>query len=358
MSTTITMWLGIAFVVLSIIATYLQAWLWGFPMVPDPGGPDPNGKSTAPKHWIQVHRIAGMFYVLIYIVLMAEMIPRLWEYQVELPARTVMHAVFGIMIGLILIAKLGIIRWFQHFGKSLPVLGFWLFACTIILALLSLPHAIRGLAVTGAAATPANVERVQRILGNLDLGEGIETSELTTIQSLSEGRDILASKCTTCHDLRTILAKPKTGKRWHDCVIRMAEKPAFGDPITAEDVPVVTAYLIAITPDIQQSRKKLKAVAANQAKKTASVASALAAPAAAAADTSPEEAAATKALFEEACTECHELDSVEEFATANNPDLAGWLAVIQRMVEEEGAELDGADATRIAQYLSTAYAGK
>ena len=356
MNTTATMWLGIAFVVLSIIATYLQAWLWGFPMVPDPGGPDPNGKSTAPKFWTNVPRISGLLYVLIYIALMVEMVPRLWEYQVELPARTVIHAVFGTMIGLILIAKLTIIRWFQHFGKSLPVLGFWLFACTIVLALLSLPHAVRGLAVSGAAASPANVERVQRILGNLDLGEGVVTTELTSADSLSQGRDILAGKCTVCHDLRTILAKPKTGKRWHDCVVRMAEKPAFGDPITEEDVPMVTAYLIAITPDIQQSRKKLKAVAANQAQKTASVASAMAAPEAV--NAAPANADATRELFEEACTECHELDTVEEYATSSSPNLADWQAVIQRMVEEEGAELDGNAAAQIAQYLATTLAQK
>ena len=56
MSTTITMWLGIAFVALAIGATILQAWLWSFPMVPDPGGPDPNGKSTAPRSWTMIHR--------------------------------------------------------------------------------------------------------------------------------------------------------------------------------------------------------------------------------------------------------------------------------------------------------------
>ena len=71
----------------------------------------------------------------------------------------------------------------------------------------------------------------------------------------------------------------------------------------------------------------------------------------------PADAAATKELYEEACAECHELDTVEDFATSNSPDLAGWQSVIQRMVEEEGAELDGADAARIAQYLTTAYAG-
>ena len=79
LNTTISMWLGIAFLLLAIVATVLQAWLWSFPMVPDPGGPDPNGKSTAPRLGTLAHRISGLLFVLIYIVLMVEMIPRLWE---------------------------------------------------------------------------------------------------------------------------------------------------------------------------------------------------------------------------------------------------------------------------------------
>ena len=71
------------------------------------------------------------------------MVPRLWEYQIELPARKVIHAEMGICIGVILITKLSIIRWFQHFGKSLPALGFLLLLCTLILATLSIPHALR-----------------------------------------------------------------------------------------------------------------------------------------------------------------------------------------------------------------------
>ena len=140
MSTTVTMWLGIAFLFLGIL-TILQAWLWSFPMVPDPGGPDPNGKSTAPKFWTLIHRLSGLAFVVIYVVLMIEMVPRLWEYQVELPARTVIHAVMGLVIGILLVAKIAIIRWFQHFGKGLPGIGFAILVCTLVLGFLSLPFA-------------------------------------------------------------------------------------------------------------------------------------------------------------------------------------------------------------------------
>ena len=53
MSTTVTMWLGIAFVGLAILAVVLQAWLWSFPMEPPD---DPRGRSLAPRSWTHVHR--------------------------------------------------------------------------------------------------------------------------------------------------------------------------------------------------------------------------------------------------------------------------------------------------------------
>ena len=41
----------------------------------------------------------GYAYLTIYVVLMVQMIPRLWQYQVELPARTVVHLSMGGLIG-------------------------------------------------------------------------------------------------------------------------------------------------------------------------------------------------------------------------------------------------------------------
>ena len=84
MSSTLSIALGLAFIVLGVTAVMLQAWLWGFPMEGD--------RSTAPRMWTNIHRVVGLSFVAIYVVMMIFMIPRLWQYQVELPARTVIHA--------------------------------------------------------------------------------------------------------------------------------------------------------------------------------------------------------------------------------------------------------------------------
>jgi mono/diheme cytochrome c family protein len=250
MSTTLSMWLGIAFLAIGLLATILQAWLWSFPMVPDPGGPDPNGKSTAPRLWTNVHRLLGLLFVLIYVAMMIQMTPRLWEYQVELPARTIFHAVMGITIGFLLVTKIAIIRWWQHFGKALPKIGAAIMLCTIILSFLSVPYAIRAQDF-GAAATPESLERVTRLLDGVDLRAPIDA--VTTPEAMAKGREVLTVQCVVCHDLRTILRRPYTPEGWRDVVWRMAEKPQIERPLKPEDLAPVTAYLVAITPDIQQS---------------------------------------------------------------------------------------------------------
>ena len=49
MSMQTTMWLGFAMAAIAIGNAALMAWLWRFPMKPDPTGRDPHGVSTAPR---------------------------------------------------------------------------------------------------------------------------------------------------------------------------------------------------------------------------------------------------------------------------------------------------------------------
>ena len=79
-------------------AVGLQAWLW------QPRFWDAAAKrSLAPRGWVLLHRVVGYLYVGIYLLMTWHMVPRLWQYQFELPARTVIHAVAAILIGVILL---------------------------------------------------------------------------------------------------------------------------------------------------------------------------------------------------------------------------------------------------------------
>lgn len=115
MSTTVNTILGLLFLVLAIVAVLLQAWLW-VPQFWD----DIGKKTRAPKAWLRVHRVVGYTFATIYVVMMWRMVPRLWHYQFELLARTVFHAVVAITLGVILVTKISIIRFFRHFEEAFP----------------------------------------------------------------------------------------------------------------------------------------------------------------------------------------------------------------------------------------------
>ncbi|MCA9180778.1 MAG: hypothetical protein KDA51_04975, partial [Planctomycetales bacterium] len=306
MNTSLSMWLGLAFLGLAVVAVLLQAWLWG------PKFWDEAAKKTmAPKLWLRVHAFAGYAYGAIYVVMMWNMVPRLWEYQYELPARTIIHAVVGITIGVLLLSKVSILMFFRHFEESMPYYGFGLLLCTVVLTMLSIPYALRAHDFSGMTADAHNVERVQHLLAKIDFGDpSVTVGELTSPDGFERGRGILVRKCTVCHDMRTILAKPRTPSTWYEVSERMLDKPSvFGEQLAAEDIPWVTSYLAAITPQIQDSLKRRRAAARAGEVQTEAMVE-LARDASPAPAMTPVDATVGESLLQEHCTGCHELDEV------------------------------------------------
>ena len=352
MSVTTSMWLGIVFLFLAIAAVLLQAWLWS-PKFWN----EAEKKTEAPKAWLRVHAAVGYTYGLIYVVMMWNMFPRLWEYQYELPARTVIHATVAITLGVILVTKVAILLFFRHFEEAMPKFGFGLLLCSVLLITLSVPHAARALDLQGRIADPDNLARVERVLTEIEFGEGgPEIAELTSQKGLQKGRDLLVNKCVSCHDMRTILIRPRTGARWHELVVRMHDKPDpySSNPLTDEEAPYVTAYLVAITPDIQASRKKKVEEDKARTKVEEKTVAAMAEEADTAGPSVAVDETKAKAILAARCADCHENDEIESFEGA---DVAGWAKVITEMVEE-GAEITDDEAIVLAPWLAQAYPKK
>src|SRR6266508_1638273 len=89
--------LGLVFLGLGFAATFLMFHLWGYPF------DKATRTSSAPRSLVLLHRGIGYTYGVVYLIMMSQMVPRMWEYQVELPARTVAHLLLGFTIGFILI---------------------------------------------------------------------------------------------------------------------------------------------------------------------------------------------------------------------------------------------------------------
>ena len=355
MGPTVNSVLGIAFVVLGFSATLLMYKIWGYPY------DKKTHTSSAPKYLVALHRVCGISFVLIYLVLMVQMVPRLWSYQIEFPARTAVHITIGMGIGVVILLKIAIVRFFPHLTNSLvPFLGTGLLIAACLTVGLSVPFALQEIFLA-RSALPAdslraeNLARVELLLEDAGLDNSLVRKSIASSPGLKAGRAVLTGKCVSCHDLRTVLSKPRTATSWRSTVTRMAKKASVFDPITEDQQWQVTAYLIALSPDLQASAEA-KAVSAKAAEKTASIADEIVNVAAAS------ESAVKpvnylphvgQQIFETKCSQCHEFSKVDEYPIATYEEAAKLVA---RMVKKD--DWPGATEQELAfvtYYLSQTY---
>jgi mono/diheme cytochrome c family protein len=354
MGLNVTASLGIAFLVLAFFVVFLMFHLWGYPF------DKATRTSAAPPGLMRLHRLAGWLYVVIYIVMMVAMVPRLWEYQVEFPPRTVAHLLFGIGIGVILLVKVAILRFFRHFEEWMPVLGVLLLTCTIMLSTLSLPLALREYSLASSAAggnvySQESRERVTKLLPTAGLPEGAPLDQLATAEALRAGRNVLSGKCVVCHDLKTILVLPRSPGGWWKIVDRMANKPTFAEPMTELETYQVTAYLIAISGDLQRDAKQRRAEEDKRKDSAMDIAQdAAATDQGAAGELPPFDAAEAAATYERVCSSCHGLEETE---SAPPKDADQVKDLIIRMIRENGMEASKEELDLIYLHMVKKFAG-
>ena len=128
---------GIIFLALAVLLTFLMFYVWKFPF------DHASCKSSAPRLAIKFASAAGIHLCSDLHLHHVDMVPRLWSYQIELPARTD-YTLPGISIGALLFMKIAIVRYFKHMeAKLAPLLGSALFLCSFLLIALVLPFSLR-----------------------------------------------------------------------------------------------------------------------------------------------------------------------------------------------------------------------
>jgi mono/diheme cytochrome c family protein len=279
---------------------------------------------------------------------MIQMVPRLWTYQIEFPARTVVHISLGMAIGVVLLLKISVVRFFRRLDQSLvPQLGTCLIVGSVVLIGISVPSAFREALATNRLLNEENRQRVGTLLAQVGL-EDEQCTRLTTPDALRKGQRILRQECIDCHDLRTVLAKPRTPDNWRQTVARMADRTTMLNPLLEDEQLLVTAYLIALSPDLQKSARQLRQ---EQDRRDQSRQAAESVAGEAAAPTGYDPAAAQQ-LYEEMCSQCHETDVVDTSPPGNEQEaneLVSWMV-------DEGLEATEKELAQIVRYLTETYA--
>ncbi len=310
-------------------------------------GPARAAAAASPSPAILAHRIFGYVFLAIYVVLIVQMVPRLWAYQIEFPARTVVHLSLGMAVGVMLLLKISIVRFFRRLDQALvPMLGSVVLVSSVVLIGISVPAAFREAMATARLFTDENRERVSLLLVQADL-DAVECERLTTTASLREGQRILRRQCIECHDLRTVLARPRTPSNWRQTVSRMADRAELLKPLSEDDQWMVTAYLVALSPQLQISTQQLRdqQEQRNEAKQAAAATKEPA-------EEAPYDPAAAKALFEAKCSQCHRTKLVNMVELKSEDDSH---ELVTRMVDE-GLEASEAELSLIVRYLTETHA--
>lgn len=350
MSSSTSAILGLIFLGIANASVFLMFKLWGYPFNKE------THKSEAPPGLTLLHRLLGYSYAILYIFMMWHMIPRLWNYQVELPPRTVAHLMLGITIGVLILVKIAILRFFRHFEEAMPYIGVTILICTYLLIGLSVPFTFREtvLRAQTGAFSDEGIVRTRQLIENAGLPPEAPLDELATKRKLRDGQYVLQRKCVVCHDLRTILAKPRTPPNWVRLVNRMAEKPIIGEPIFPEEEWSVSTYLIAITPNLKSSVKQQREqkMRTDEAKAAAEIAaSVMNEEPAMNILTDPYNEAMAKKLFEEKCSLCHPLTDVEDYPPRSKEETT---EVISRMIDN-GLFLEEREIELITRYVNDNY---
>lgn len=340
--------LSLLFLTIGVTNTFLMFRLWGYPYDQE------RHTSSAPPRLMRLHRLSGYAYLAIYVYLMVQMVPRLWTFQVELPARTVLHLTLGMTIGIILIIKIAIVRFFKHLESTLvPMLGTGMLIATFLLIGLSAPVGLREVQLSrqvglGSELSVENRDRVARLIGEAGLPPEVPVAELATVDGLRAGRRVLLTQCVTCHDLRTVLVQPRTPSSWWRTVGRMADRSLLIDPIADEEQWRVTAYLIAISPELQSAAAKRRGAAVTVASGQQVADRVLSEASATPPRSDP---AVAREAFESYCSLCHELSVVSEAPPAT---AAEARELIGRMVDN-GLIVSSEEIEAIFQHLVETY---
>lgn len=143
--------------------------------------------------------------------------------------------------------------------------------------------------------------------------------------------------------------RPRTPQNWVQTVSRMASRAVF-DPISEAEQWKVSAYLIAISPELQRSfsMKREQDVVADQSLSSARevIVGDLPRP-----GSGPLDLSLCAETFEDLCTQCHGLRNLEKTPPGNQDEV---LALVERMIEN-GLEATDDEYRQIIFYLTETY---
>jgi ferredoxin-NADP reductase len=251
--------------------------------------------ARASTRLIVAHRIGGYVFIALFCLIGYFMVARLGEIAAGAPPSTMIHLTLAMVLSPLIFVKVLVARYYKSYSTLLMPIGLVIFVLSFVLI--------------GITAGPSLAHRAR-----------METVSLEAIDLPPAAIDIdlaaatMESRCSKCHNLDRIVGARKDVRGWQATVSRMSALPHSG--ISEADSRVIVSYLASHMVPVGPAGLEV-----------------------------------SRALVDQRCGRCHNLDRV--YKTAATPEK--WRAIVTRMVgfaEGSGNAFQPGEDQQIIAYLS------
>jgi ferredoxin-NADP reductase len=251
--------------------------------------------AKASTRLIAAHRIGGYVFIALFCLIGYFMVARLDDIAAGAPPSTMIHLTLAMVLSPLIFVKVLVARYYKSYYSLLMPIGLMIFVLSFVLI---------GITTGPLLAHRARMQTVS--LAAIDLPPSAIDIDLAAAT--------MEQRCSKCHNLDRIVGARKDVRGWQTTVSRMSALPHSG--ISKEDSRIIVSYLAS------------HMVAAG-----------------------PSGLEVSRALVDQRCGRCHNLDRV--YKTAATPEK--WRAIVTRMVgfaEASGNAFQPGEDQQIIAYLS------
>jgi hypothetical protein len=211
MNTSLSVWLGITFVIIGAINVWLI--LQSSARAKDAG---------AGARLVAAHRIGGYLFIALFCVMAYFMVSRLGDVSGSASAGMMIHLTLAMVLSPLLFVKVLVARYYKNHHSLLMPIGLVIFVLSFVLI---------GITVGPSLAHQARMQTVS--LASLDLPSAAIDLNLAARR--------MEERCSKCHNLDRIAGAHKDARGWLATVTRMRALPDSG--ISADDARIIVSYL-------------------------------------------------------------------------------------------------------------------
>jgi ferredoxin-NADP reductase len=244
---------------------------------------------------IAAHRIGGYVFIALFCLIGYYMVARLGDVAAGAPPSTMIHLTLAMVLSPLIFVKVLVARYYKSYYSLLMPIGLVIFVLSFVLV---------GITAGPFLAHRARMETVS--LAAIDLPPAAIDIDLAAAT--------MENRCSKCHNLDRIVGARKDVRGWQATVSRMSALPHSG--ISEGDSRIIVSYLAShMVP------------------------------------AGPAGLEVSRALVDQRCGRCHNLDRV--YKTAATPEK--WRVIVTRMVgfaEGSGNAFQPGEDQQIIAYLS------